>query len=974
MKCWAPLLISGLNIQEILVFYRKIMNASKLRGKSRGDSRDDEFYGPIFKNIPSIMTKAAEAKIDAHIILGLMTNILLKFRYNSGHIFENLPLIIERSKVAGFAPSDILIMLNSILKYDNYVCIGAFRSMHLLIDKAHEANISPSDINRIIIKLIDKCESIKNNDSLHTEFSAMKSFEHAAEFICQAKTIDCTPEEIMTVFTNILDNCDKNIMEILSSLCFIDNAHSLGCTKKSILDFINNSIITYKDDACKVFTALPSIFKSGEKAKLTGKQCMDIMNKIIERSSPGYDSLNFDFFDELVSKAISAGFNNDQITALVIGIADKCEKKELRRTLDELPKSIAKLKSFGKNADTISILLLKFAQKLKKIGPEYVPSFIALYSPLSFSDDSARSFAFKKYLAAIDSLTDYNGERILELISNNRKLFQDIANNAPGAFTPHFNLYLNVITHRKRLSLTILEGILEATKKKVVPWELSEDEIRKINNFIDRTNGFSPFLYSLYKEHGASFLDDFAPFLENIRRDQVGGDEIKKLASKYRSNDAMEVLFSAIQMVIPMSGASMVKRDEAIRLLKYFIDSGDRRNDVPQALRGVIKECVLGVEKYTVKDGETIDPAGEVRKIIGSLRLKDNKGLPELISALEDYLKSGRDEKQKENVRQVLYSYVSRRDILGEKVDRLSDTDYYTLRLLEELFRDKECLASILADVMEKVDQTLFQKGKQTLNDPDSVIKALVNTWKSEMPKDLKLNVLAKMIAKYQPNDVLGKVVPVLRDMDLELAHIVEEISGNDNIAFASRQSIAEDLLKVPLAIIQKEKAKYISVNSEEGVRLSLQVVKGIPYSLWGLNAGVCIASDIALWKNPDFKLVAMIDSGTGTAVGFIHIFEVVIGGKKVWTIPGIEPSTEFIGTVDPKELYDKTMEQLMEFARASGAKAVYIPTNSTIHSNRSDIQKCIASNNYRKKNIPQVQWSNRPAYPFEEVYVAWED
>jgi hypothetical protein len=151
-------------------------------------------------------------------------------------------------------------------------------------------------------------------------------------------------------------------------------------------------------------------------------------------------------------------------------------------------------------------------------------------------------------------------------------------------------------------------------------------------------------------------------------------------------------------------------------------------------------------------------------------------------------------------------------------------------------------------------------------------------------------------------------------------------------------------------------------------------MVKGITYGLWGLNAGVCIAPDIDLWKDPNFKLMAVIDEKTKKTAGFIHVYETVINGRKYWTLPGIEPSTEFIGTVNPAELYDKLMENVITLAQEAGEiHGVYIPASPIIHSNRSDIQKQIKDQNYSTITIHQVNWSRQPAYPFNEVYVAWE-
>ena len=80
------------------------------------------------------------------------------------------------------------------------------------------------------------------------------------------------------------------------------------------------------------------------------------------------------------------------------------------------------------------------------------------------------------------------------------------------------------------------------------------------------------------------------------------------------------------------------------------------------------------------------------------------------------------------------------------------------------------------------------------------------------------------------------------------------------------------------------------------------------------------------------------------------------------------------MATVDGRKLYDRVMEKVIEFAKAEGYEGVYIPTEANIHSNRSMIQKAIASREYRAIDIPEVSWNTLPEpYPFTRVYVAWE-
>ena len=186
---------------------------------------------------------------------------------------------------------------------------------------------------------------------------------------------------------------------------------------------------------------------------------------------------------------------------------------------------------------------------------------------------------------------------------------------------------------------------------------------------------------------------------------------------------------------------------------------------------------------------------------------------------------------------------------------------------------------------------------------------------------------------------------------------------------------IIEELFKEPVGIIQQEKAKF-SPQKQGEIALEFRVVKGIPYGLWGLNAGVCIATDINLWENKNFLLLAMIDKTTYQAVGFVHLFTADINGKRILTIPGIEPSVEFLSQVKVAQAYPLIEDALKKIAQEGNFAGLYIPTNPNLLSNRSDIAE-IVSKKYanQKKPLPEeIKWNNLPQpYLFKEVYIVWE-
>ena len=93
---------------------------------------------------------------------------------------------------------------------------------------------------------------------------------------------------------------------------------------------------------------------------------------------------------------------------------------------------------------------------------------------------------------------------------------------------------------------------------------------------------------------------------------------------------------------------------------------------------------------------------------------------------------------------------------------------------------------------------------------------------------------------------------------------------------------------------------------------------------------------------------------------------------KKYLTLPGINPSQNLLNTVNPDDLYNKMTEFAKQSAKAINAEAVLIPTNSTIHSNRTTIQSIITQRNYKKISLKKEhQFSYEPyKYSFKECFM----
>lgn len=184
---------------------------------------------------------------------------------------------------------------------------------------------------------------------------------------------------------------------------------------------------------------------------------------------------------------------------------------------------------------------------------------------------------------------------------------------------------------------------------------------------------------------------------------------------------------------------------------------------------------------------------------------------------------------------------------------------------------------------------------------------------------------------------------------------------------------LAKYILKRLRAEIQVEKDKY-QHQTTGTAHLSLRAVKGAAYGLYGLTSGVCTADDISIWQNPNYRLLAMVNEDTQKVVGYVETLEVVVGGKKYLTLPGINPSIEFMETVKAGELYPKLMEKVAAFAEAGNYDAVLIPKDIAVLSNRPGIVSEISRAAYKLFTLPEVvRWNAEGKYGFINTYVAWE-
>ncbi|GEM_PF-2964350 len=580
--------------------------------------------------------------------------------------------------------------------------------------------------------------------------------------------------------------------------------------------------------------------------------------------------------------------------------------------------------------------------------------------------------------------TDYNRPRILALLSSQAHLRRLKAANAD--LLDHLVFYTQILSQEKRIAYQALEGISEGIEKGIVDAALPEQEKDRILVFISKLHNFSPTLYAVYKQGGDQALQTFIEFSEKALRDKVGPEELRQFQQTYTQKglSGSEVLAATIQIAIPASGASFVNREEIRGLMEKFIAAGDLRNHVPEVLRdrdfGDGDADAITLTAWRLKQRETFDPDKKIARLLNALKHPEGlkpaqrttvmqEAKTRLKGLLTTYL-ANREPAGRAAVLEAFYAYARHNDQLGEKIDRIQPDDYQGLNLLEQLFIDKDNLAFLFREVLEEpgnaLPQTSIEKGP--IANPKNLAKQINGLWRNMRPdKEARIKAMLQAVL---PDAAESQLIPLITEKGLQ--ELVRTAVREPSTRPVTPHELIEEFFQDPMGLIQNKMEKFEPQELDRKLSLEFRVVKGIPYGLWGINCGVCIATDLDLWKDPRFFLLAMIDRSTEKVVGFVHLFVPEPGAL---TVPGIEPSVELLSEVKPGQIYPLIEKALIRVATEGGYKTLDLPTNSTILSNRTDIAR-EAQRRYASRvvQLPDpIQWNHLPQpYPFQEVYRIW--
>jgi len=573
---------------------------------------------------------------------------------------------------------------------------------------------------------------------------------------------------------------------------------------------------------------------------------------------------------------------------------------------------------------------------------------------------------------------EYNRSNLINLMATE---YIPLYKGKPSEFSGVLDLWVRVLKAHPRLGLQILDDVSVAVKTKAIGDDIGSLASEGILPFAARTAGFEPGLYRLWQEGKDEALAPVEAFASNVLADAVGEKDFSELEAYFASKgiaqgDALAgTVAAAVATAIPMSGASFVKKNDVVDILRAYRKIGDRRADIPERLRaaGFFSAGTIQSGRMSLRTGETFDATGLIGPMISLLqRPSDHEAeagdRTALKKSIEHWFADFGSAQRRSDALNALLSFAAND---GETAVKIASArgEYETLIVLADVFRDKGILSKAVRSVLADIPTESFPK----VTDEKSVdaqyaarlVKQLNAVWSSGATADVRLTAVSTIVAGIGREVLREKVISRLKDDALKAAVLSEASAEHLGLV-----RIIGALFSDPLRTIDEELAKF-ERQKDADVRLSFRAVKGIPYGLWGWNAGICTARDYALWANKAFYLIAMIDETSGKAVGFIHCFESIQNGKRVLTIPGIDPSAEFLGSVKSSDVWPLIETAIKTAGRLGGYEAVYIPCQRDILSERKDIREAVAQAGYAEVTLDApVYWDSTPRpHPFEEVY-----
>lgn len=722
-----------------------------------------------------------------------------------------------------------------------------------------------------------------------------------------------------------------------------------------------------RDSLWTVFHYLPKALGALERQGMTGDAAKDYLLTLAEHSRGSTDHA-LEWLGSALAAMEKTGIDPQTARSEVLRLAQKTGEN-FGYALTWFPGVFAALQKAGIRGQAALDLLKPLEPHLKKpIVLKYITTFLILLQNRLDPEADARSF-MSHYAHILNRLTNYNAVPVLDAFGHFARTLKDRRHLLKAA-----ELVAAVLEHHPQHALNFVESLRAPSESyagillEILP------EPDELIDFIRKAKGFNPAVWNDYQERGDTALAVLDALATRNFTTPITIAEVQAVERR-RGRD---YLLAVLQRISPI-GTSATSHEEYIHIAHDMLAAGDLSHHVPKSWQGRVEVVDLETGGWRPKGGQKIDGDGKVATLLGKLRPNLEGEVAEVTHAqiVHDLLAGEIDV-----ARQKLYRGVGEMHELRHKIDDVLDVDHSSLQTLEQILTDKDGVPKAVADVLDSIpDEKLFQSQNfQPLktNRLEALARLVVATDDAENdarpdPEALQKRV-SSILRHFSPGDVRSLLLPHITAQYPKETWASEAVARYANTAAeVKRTALSDALLRDARELIRSELAKFDYHGSGQ-MRLGIRPVKGPTHVLHGVTGAYCTESDVALWKNPNYSLLAMVDEDQHQAVGYADVLHLEDGGKKYMVLLGINPSIDFMNKTNGAELYRKFMAVAEKLAHDAGYDAILIPTDPTIHSNRSEILTAIEKAKYAIHTLKKwVKWASNYAYDFNEAFVAWK-
>ena len=548
------------------------------------------------------------------------------------------------------------------------------------------------------------------------------------------------------------------------------------------------------------------------------------------------------------------------------------------------------------------------------------------------------------------------------------KHFDLLESFSENEFDYFFTLLTKITVRYGNRAGLIINGILDSAANGSRRYFISKTHEEDIFRFCDEMYCFIDILFELYQRYKGDkerwFIDTMHNAQDLIRHDKLDFEAIKILLDSFELEDIFaqhKFLLALYFTVIPPRDTSFLSIDDATdRLIWPSVEDAtglkvkkpiDTREHIPPALVGYERSVTFARLAYSKKN-VGIDHSQEIDKWLQRLIRSDDS---EQSIIDEDRLKkvilqffSGQLSSDVADLKNAVEAYVRGKEEFQKRLEEISgEQDYY-----KKIAR----FSNFINTVLVKELRALI---KQVVRPKKDITPQKKKGWSSLMQQlsSVRLDILEEKILPDKTPQTLERIQGILEDavtdVDRRMAIevIINRLLASEDMTAYNIQD--KDIIEEAWGGVHGERTilrvalDNFSKDATEKTPVTFKVVKGLPYVMYGMNCGVCVAGDYSVWENENFFLLAIYDDNTGLVEGFVQLYSYTLSdGSRALVVLGVNPTFFFEDTIyrnDDNALrafHRELYGTIHEIKRLGNYSAVYVPTATETYSNSYAMKK----------------------------------